>query len=108
MRVVFNQAAKHVVSEARPNVPVRSGRLAASLKPLSTQRAGRVAYGTAGRVPYAGWVEFGGQTGRPGTPPRPFVKGGRFLFPAAERQRDPVFRDLERGLSDLIRRAGLG
>lgn len=108
LRVVFNEAARHVVGKAQPNVPRRTGRLAGSIKPLSTQRTGRVAYGTATQVPYAGFIEFGGQVGRFGTPVRPYERKGRHLFPAAEAERDPVIRDIEESLEKLIKRAGLG
>lgn len=108
MRKVFNEAAKHVVRRARPGVPVRTGRLAGSIRPFSTQKVGRVGYGTYNAVPYQGFIEFGGQVGRSGTPFRPFVKEGRYLFPAAEQERQPVINTLEDELGKLIRRAGLG
>lgn len=107
LRGVFNEAAQHVVRRAAPNVPRRSGRLAGSIRAMSTQRVGRVGYGTANAVPYQGFIEFGGQVGRPGTPPRPFIRAGRYLFPAAEQERDPVISELERTIGELIRRAGL-
>lgn len=107
MRIVFNDAARHVVRRAQPRIPERSGRLAASIKPMSTQNTGRVGYGTYNAVPYQGFIEFGGQVGRAGTPRRPFIPKGRYLFPAAEEERGPVINSLEDGLSDLIRRAGL-
>jgi hypothetical protein len=34
-------------------------------------------------VPWAGWVEFGGTRRRPRVSERPFVKSGRYLFPAS-------------------------
>lgn len=108
MRIVFNDAARHVVDRAQPQVPRRSGKLAASIKPMSTQKTGRVGYGTYNAVPYAGFVEFGGQVGRPGTPVRPYVKQGRYLFPAAEQERGTLVDTLERSLDQLIQRAGLG
>lgn len=108
MRVAFNEAAKHVVSRATPQVPRRSGRLAASMRPMSTQRTGRVAYGTVNQTPHAGFIEFGGRVGRNKSVARPFIRQGRYLFPAAEAEREPVIRTLERELDQLIRRAGLG
>jgi phage gpG-like protein len=108
MRQVFNDAAKHVVGRAQPRVPVRTGRLAASIQPASTQRTGRVAYTRPGSVPYAGFIEFGGRVGRGDSISRPYLRRGRYLFPAAEREREPIMRTLEQSLGDLIRRAGLG
>lgn len=82
-------------------VPRRTGRLASSIRPASTQRTGQVAYSSPTRVPYAGWIEFGGSRGRP------YVSRGRYLFPAAEAERGPIFNTLSKSLEDLIRRAGL-
>lgn len=108
LRGAFNEAAKHVVRRAQPQVPVRTGRLAASIRPFSTQRTGRVAYGTLNQVPYAGFIEFGGNVGRGDSVKRPYRRQGRYLFPAAEQEREPVVRTLEEQLTALIRRSGLG
>jgi phage gpG-like protein len=58
-------------------------------------------------VPYAGFIEFGGRVGRNKTVSRPFVRQGRYLFPSAEQEREPIVRTLEQSLDALIRRAGL-
>lgn len=109
MRAAFNEAARHVVGRARTKVPVHSGRLFSSIKPASTQRTGRVAMTPASRVPYAGWIEFGGRIEGPkGIRTRPFIRQGRYLFPSAEEEAEPVRRTLEEQLGVLIRRAGLG
>lgn len=108
LRIVFNEAAKHVAQRAAPQVPHRTGRLASMVKPASTQRQGIVAYTSPTRVPYAGFIEFGGAVGRNNSVKRPFIRRGRFLFPAAEAERNPVMRTLEKELGDLIRSAGLG
>jgi hypothetical protein len=114
IRIALNEGAKVVVGAARPTLPEISGDLARSLRPSSTQREGRVTLGTTS-VPYAGWVEFGGKIEHAGhghTFPhvirRPFVKEGRYLFPAAERKTDQVIEVCERAVGDLIQRAGLG
>lgn len=88
-------------------MPHRSGRLAASIKPASTQTTGQVAYSSPTRVPYAGWIEFGGAVGKDNRIRRPYVRQGRFLFPSAEDEREPILRTLARSLDDLIHRAGL-
>lgn len=108
LRTVFNAAAEHVARRARPAVPVKTGRLVATIQPASTQRVGRVAYNRPGSVPYAGFIEFGGAVGRNRSVRRPFIRQGRYLFPAAEQEREPVIHTLEYELGGLIRRAGLG
>lgn len=138
LRLIFNKAGEVVVKTAKPTIPVRSGRLAGSLKSASTQREGRVKMGTPKRVPYAGWIEFGGTiihegpSHRHGHGPqgvkrrvssrrgsktvvlgarhlirRPFVKGGRYLFPAFEKSEPRVSRVAADGVEKLLRKAGL-
>lgn len=109
IRVALNQGAEVVVQAARPTIPERTGRLAATLRPSSTQREGRVTLGT-GAVLYAGWVEFGGKIPHVGggESVRPYIRGGRYLFPAAERKTDQVVEVCDRAVSDLIAKAGLG
>jgi hypothetical protein len=58
LRLIHKDVAGVVSDEARNLVPVRSGALRDSIRPLGTQRVGRVAAGKA-RVPYAGPIHFG-------------------------------------------------
>ncbi|MDM4721158.1 HK97 gp10 family phage protein [Micromonospora sp. WMMA1363] len=62
LRIVFNEAAEIVVSDARPKVPKRTGRAAGSLKMRSTRTAVRIAMGGP-RAPYYPWLDFGGRVG---------------------------------------------
>lgn len=106
LRHGLNEAAQIVDDAATARVPKRTGRLAASIRPLSTQREGRVVMGTVKRVPYAGWIEFGGNKRNKGGNPsrRPFVKGGRFLFPAFRDRRVAVRAKLEAVLDRMAER----
>lgn len=109
LRKGLNEAGEIIVSDVRPDLPRHSGQLAASLRARSTQREGRVVLGSA-RVPYAGWIEFGGrivQHNRRRVIERPFIPGGRWLFPSAERNRDKIIRLMDHKVDDLARRAGL-
>lgn len=60
LREVYREAGKPIAAAAAARVPNRSGKLAGSVKSAPTQTQGRVKAGTAKRVPYAGWIEFGG------------------------------------------------
>ena len=86
LRIGLNTVADVVAAEARQQVPRRSGRLADSIRARSTQLVAQVVMGTA-RVPYAGFIEFGGTAGRHHSVHRPFLPGGRYLWPAVTAQR---------------------
>jgi hypothetical protein len=84
-------AVQPIVARTRADLPVsaraetvthRPGRLAASVRASRIRTGGVVRMGSA-RVPWAGWVEFGGTRHRPHESYRPIVKTGRYLWPAA-------------------------
>lgn len=106
LRVALNEAADVVVREARPRVPRRSGRAAASLKAKSTRTQVRVSAG-GNRVPYYPWLEFGGRVGRKRGIKRPFLKGGRYLFDAYADVQPRFAEVLERSLIDVARETGI-
>jgi hypothetical protein len=90
------EAASTVEDAARPDVPRRSGRLAASLRSSATPRAGVVRIGKAS-VPYAGPIHFGWR--RRNIHPQPF------LYDALGARRDEITRVYEDGLDEFL--AGL-
>lgn len=106
LRAVLNTAAETVARGASRRVPRRTGRAAASLRAQSSQREAR-AVGGSRKAPYYGWLDFGGRIGRDKSQRRPFVVGGRYLYPAFAANRDPIYRALQTGLADLAARAGL-
>lgn len=106
LRVVFNDVAQTVVGGAQRRIPTRTGRARGSIKAMSGQREAKV-QGGGRKAPYYGWLDFGGRTGRKQSVRRPFVQGGRYLYPAYAANRDSVQKAVEKGLTDLIRGAGL-
>lgn len=109
LRKGLNEAGDVIVHDVRPDLPHKTGRLAASLRAQSTQREGRVVLGSA-RVPYAGFVEFGGrivQHSQRRIIERPFVPQGRWLFPSAAKNRARIIDVLGGKVDELARKAGL-
>jgi hypothetical protein len=107
LRVALNEAAGLVIDYARPRFPRRTGRAAGSLKARSSQRAARVALG--GRpAPYAPWLDFGGEGRRRGRPaPRPFIRGGRYVYEGLRVKRDEITEKMTGALTALATGAGL-
>ena len=105
-RKALNDAAEIVLGYARPRVPKRSGRAAASLKPRSTQTAVRVAAGGS-RAPYYPWLDFGGRVGRRKSVRRPFIGDGRYIYPALAAKQEEFLAAMSAALIDAARSAGL-
>lgn len=106
LRVVLNEAATTVGKGASRRVPRRTGRAADSLRAMSSQREARVMGGSK-KVAYYGWLDFGGRIGRDKATRRPFVQGGRYMYPAFSANRDSIYKALQASLSALARNAGL-
>lgn len=62
LKAAHKEAAKVVVAKALPNVPVRTGRLKASVRALGSQRSGRAVAGNKA-VPYAAAIHWGRSSG---------------------------------------------
>lgn len=108
LKAAHKEAAELVAKQAAFLVPVRKGRLQASIRASGTQREGVVRAGTA-RVPYAGPIHFGWPTrpnkqrGWRGGPIRPQP----FIYDAMDRRIGEVLRVYEDRVEELIRRADL-
>lgn len=106
LRLVLNDVSNTVVAGAARRVPRRTGRAAASLRAQSSQREARVIGGSK-KVPYYGWLDFGGRIGRDKSQRRPFIQAGRYLWPTVAANRQSLENALQKGLIDLAREAGL-
>lgn len=106
LRVALNEAAEIVLNHARPRVPRRTGRAAASLRASSTQKAVRVSAGGR-KAPYYPWLDFGGRVGKGRSVRRPFLKEGRYLFPALSAKRSEFEAAVTRALIGAAGSAGI-
>lgn len=107
LRVVLNDVARTVATGAARRVPRQTGRAAASLREQSSQREARVIGGSK-KVPYYGWLDFGGRVGRDRTVRRPFIKAGRYMYPTLGANKETIGKALQQGLAQLARDAGVG
>lgn len=89
LRVAANKAAQVVVEDAQRRTPRRSGRAAGSIKARSTQTAARVVSGGP-RAPHMPWLDYGGRVGANRAVHRPFIKEGRYVYPALADNREKV------------------
>ena len=99
------EASEIVLAEARPMVPVRSGKAAGSMKVRKQQRGASIAVGGSA-APYYPWLDFGGKIGRHNATTRPFITGGRYIYPALRRKDDEVRAKVDQVLERLARLAG--
>lgn len=105
LRVAMNKAAEIVVDDARRRVPSRTGRLRASYRAQSGQRDAKVVAGST-RVPYAGWMEWGGSVGRNKSVKRPRVSESRYMGAAFKANYKTIVARLEEAIVDVARNAG--
>jgi len=106
LRMAHNDAAQLIVSYARPRVPTKSGRAAGTIKAKSTRTESRVSGGSK-RASYYPWLDFGGRVGPKRSVHRPFIKQGRYLYPALGANYDKFVALLEEKLIDVARQAGV-
>ena len=78
------------------------------------------------KAPYYGWLDFGGTVGKgrvsagvskkraggdfggkEGSIKRPWIDGGRYIYPAYAANRESIHKALEQILAELVREAGL-
>lgn len=99
----FLDIAQHAQATVAAHLPHRSGRLAGTVQARLTRTArgvDRARVGMGKRLPYAGWVEFGGGRYKG----RPYVAGGRYLYPLARQAADDLEPAGERAATEEIRR----
>lgn len=94
LKTAYKAAAEVVASDARGRVPVVSGNLKESIKATATVRSGRVSEGNPKTASYFGWIEFGGRrhgkSSTEGDAVRPYIKRGRFLYPALDAHKSEI------------------
>ena len=94
--------ADDVVVAVRSKVPYRSGKARNTYQATMGATGAELSFGGPA-APYVPWLEFGGQAGRSGAA-RPYVPGGRYLYPTlrtvAEDWEQEILLALD-GLSDL-------
>ena len=99
---VSRDIADDVVTTVRGRVPHRTGAARSSYMVTMGSTGAEIAFGGE-RAPYVPWLEFGGKAGRSGAS-RPYVPGGRYLYPTirrvAEDWEEEILRAID-GLSDL-------
>lgn len=98
---IGNEAAEQVVTIAKGRVPRLRGNARRSLQADSTATEARV-QGGGFRAPYYGWLEFGGRVGPGGNVDRPYIRQGRYVFPAFESQRGKIEDDMRSRLAKLV------
>lgn len=106
LRLANKAAAEVVAQEARRRTPVRTGKAQRSIASRAEQRGASVKGGGA-RVPYFPWLEFGGRVGRNKAVVRPFIKGGRIIYPALAAKGGEAVDKYATEIDALLRDAGL-
>lgn len=105
LRAAFLSIAERVSSDAAGRVPKRTGRAASSIKPKASTRGASIAFGGS-RAPYYPWLDFGGRVGIKKSVTRPFIKRGRYVYPAIEDDNQFIRDKTDEALERIARAAG--
>lgn len=97
MKSAMNRIGNIVAQEARQLAPVRSGRLAASIRPSLAKNSATIRAGSVG-VPYAAPIHFGW--------PRRNIQKNPFLYNASDAKRDEVVAAISEELNKLVEQLG--
>lgn len=106
LRAALNTASNFLIDTARPLIPRRTGKAAASLKARSSQNTVRIVVGGK-KAPYYPWLDYGGNVGRGDTAHRQFISDGRYLYPTLAKHEKEFAAILDGALTDVVRGAGL-
>lgn len=98
LKPAHKEAAEVIVEGSKRYVPVRSGRLAGSIRALATRTSGKVRAGSAA-VPYAGPIHFGWPARR--------IKPQPFIYDAMDERRQEVYDIYAARIYGLIDKHGL-
>lgn len=96
LRKVNKDAATIVADEAKNLVPVRSGRLRASIGARAGQREASVKAGTEARVPYAGPIHFGWAARN--------IRPQPFLYEALGKKWREVYDAYDKNMRSLVKK----
>lgn len=92
LKAAFKRIGSIVVAEAKSLVPIRSGKLASTIRPSNTKNKSVIRAGSAGAV-YAGVIHWGGYHN---------IKPNQFLTNAVDRKHDEVIGAIDQELNKLI------
>jgi hypothetical protein len=109
LRLALNGVADVVIVAARAKMPSRTGKAKSSIKATSGQDRVKVRAGGR-KAPHYPWLDYGGEGRIRGRPtPRPFIKGGRYLYPVyfAKRDSGEFLELMTTALLDVVRAAGI-
>lgn len=98
LKEVFLAIGNMVAADARRLAPIKTGRLAATIKPSKTKNKAAVRAGSK-RASYAGMIQYGW--------PRRGIKPQPFLTTAIDSNKTKAITMMEEGLDDVITRHNL-
>jgi hypothetical protein len=106
LKTVNLTVAELVADIARAKVPSRTGAARSTVKAKGEQRYAVIKAGGR-KAPYYPWLDFGGRRGTERGPGRPFVDGGRYIYPTVGTHRSKIVNEYVHALGALLDEAGL-
>ena len=116
MKEAGYEAVKPIVPAARSPIPSsdrreskthKHGALAASVRASGLRSGAAVRMGSKSKVPYAGWMEFGGTRHAPHDSTREFIATGRYLWPSAVDLAPRAVSEYTAAINDIFARTAV-
>lgn len=98
-------AANLTIKAAKPLVPTKSGKSAASLRAYLTGQSGIAEGGST--VSHYRWLELGGRSGRKLSIMRSIVSDGRYIHPGYVKQQAAIQAVMDQTLNAKVKNVGL-
>lgn len=98
-------AAQEVVGLVQSRVEKLTGAAAGSVKAKGSTRGASIAFGGTA-APHYPWLDFGGKVGRGDSIERPFIQGGRYVYPAIAERSDATNEAIDGAVKRAAQRAG--
>lgn len=106
IKAFTTEVADLILVKGRALVPSRTGKARRSWRAVGSAKGATVEYGGQG-ASYMPWLDFGGKVGRKKSVVRPYLRGGRYLYPTIAKYKPQTQKIADEAMADIARSAGL-
>lgn len=109
VRSSTQSASDIIAGQVRSRLPLgpsANGHIRSTVDVRSVGMGYEVSAGNA-KLPYYGWLDFGGAVGRDNSVTRPFIGGGRYMFRSYTEEKSFIAQRMENAIRNAAKMSGL-